>query len=92
MERWGRRRRRQIFRQQAYDGQRVTSTSTSRPLSQGPPPPSILDAFLSNPLVFLAGAFVGVMELDVTSEDSDIAPILQTARRGLSQQMNESNE
>jgi len=39
--------------------------------------PSVLDAFVSNPLVFLVGAFVGIMELDVSSADSEIAKVLR---------------
>lgn len=45
---------------------------------QSPQPATILDAFLANPVAFLAGAFVGVMELDVSSEDSEIARVLRT--------------
>ena len=40
-------------------------------------PPSILDAFLINPVAFLAGAFVGFMELDVLSDTSAIAKVLR---------------
>ena len=43
-------------------------------------PPSIMDAFLTNPIAFLAGAFVGVMELDVLSEDSAIGRVLRGKR------------
>lgn len=45
---------------------------------QSPQPATILEAFLANPVAFLAGAFVGVMELDVSSEDSEIARVLRT--------------
>ena len=43
-------------------------------------PPSILDAFLINPVAFLAGAFVGFMELDVLSDTSAIAKVLREDR------------
>ena len=42
--------------------------------------PSILDAFLINPVAFLAGAFVGFMELDVLSDTSAIAKVLREDR------------
>ena len=42
--------------------------------------PSILDAFLINPVAFLAGAFVGFMELDVLSDTSAIAKVLRKDR------------
>ena len=40
-------------------------------------PLSIMDAFMTNPVAFLAGAFVGLMELDVLSDDSAIAKVLR---------------
>jgi hypothetical protein len=36
-----------------------------------------MDAFMTNPVAFLAGAFVGLMELDVLSDDSAIAKVLR---------------
>ncbi len=43
-------------------------------------PLSIVDAFMTNPVAFMAGAFVGLMELDVLSDDSAIARVLRQDR------------
>jgi hypothetical protein len=42
--------------------------------------PSVVEAFVYNPVVFLAGAFVGVMELSVTDEESEISRWLRRNR------------
>lgn len=57
---------------------RIKASSSLPSDEQSPQPATILDAFLANPVAFLAGAFVGVMELDVSSEDSEIARVLRT--------------
>ena len=57
---------------------RIKASSSLFSDELSPQPATILDAFLANPVAFLAGAFVGVMELDVSSEDSEIARVLRT--------------
>ncbi len=47
---------------------------------RGQPPLSIVEAFLTNPVAFMAGAFVGLMELDVVGESSAIAKVLREDR------------